>query len=84
MLSQGPFFNMTGRQIGELALKHRLPSLSGEPEGAEAGTLLFYGPDIYEGCQRAASYVDRILKGAKPPRPSASRCRSPWSTAPSA
>ena len=28
--------------------------------------LLFYGPSIIEGCQRAARYVDRILKGAKP------------------
>jgi putative tryptophan/tyrosine transport system substrate-binding protein len=66
MLSQGPFFNMTRKQIGDLALKHRLPTLSGEPESPEAGTLLFYGPDIYDGCGRAASYVDRILKGAKP------------------
>ena len=28
--------------------------------------LLFYGPDVMEGCQRAATYVDRILKGARP------------------
>lgn len=52
--------------IAQLALKHRLPSFSGEPNAAEAGALAFYGPDVFEGCARAARYVDRILKGAKP------------------
>jgi len=66
MSTQGPFFWRHRTQIAQLALKHRLPSLSGEPTAAEAGTLLFYGPDVMEGCQRAAKYVDRILKGAKP------------------
>jgi putative tryptophan/tyrosine transport system substrate-binding protein len=66
MSTQDPFFWRHRAQIAELALKHRLPSLSGEPTAAEAGALLFYGPDVLEGCQRAATYVDRILKGAKP------------------
>ena len=66
MSTQGPFFWRHRSQIAQLALKHRLPSLSGEPTAAEAGALLFYGPDVMEGCQRAAKYVDRILKGAKP------------------
>ncbi len=66
MSTQGPFFNQASVQIAELALKHRLPTLSGEPRAADGGSLLFYGPDIYEGCHRAATYVDRILKGAKP------------------
>ncbi len=66
MSTQEPFFWQHRGQIAELALKHRLPSLSGEPTAAEAGALLFYGPDIFEGCSRAATYVDRILKGAKP------------------
>ena len=66
MSTQGPFFWRQRSQIAQLALKHRLPSLSGEPTAAEAGALLFHGPDIWEGCQRAAKYVDRILKGAKP------------------
>ena len=66
MTTQGPFFALNRVQIADLALKHRLPSLTGEPDAVEVGTLLFYGPHICEGCQRAASYVDRILKGAKP------------------
>ncbi len=52
--------------IAQLALKHHMPSFSGEPSAAEAGALAFYGPDVFEGCARAARYVDRILKGAKP------------------
>jgi len=66
MSTQGPFFWRLRAQIAQLALKHRLPTLSGEPTSAEAGALLFYGPDLMEGCLRAARYVDRILKGAKP------------------
>jgi putative tryptophan/tyrosine transport system substrate-binding protein len=66
MSTQGPFFALQATQIAELALKHRLPSFSGEiPLGPEAGILLAYGPSVGNGCQRAAAYVDRILKGAK-------------------
>jgi putative tryptophan/tyrosine transport system substrate-binding protein len=64
--TQGPFFWLNRVQIAQLALKHGLPTLSGEPDTPEAGVLLFYGPYVLEGCQRAAKYVDRILKGAKP------------------
>jgi putative tryptophan/tyrosine transport system substrate-binding protein len=64
--TQGPFFRHHRGRIAQLALKHRLPSLSGEPTAAEAGALMFYGPNVMEGCVRAATYVDRILKGAKP------------------
>ena len=64
--TQSPLFWRLRGQIAQLALKHRLPSLSGEPTAAEAGTLLFFGPDVMDGCQRSAKYVDRILKGAKP------------------
>jgi ABC-type uncharacterized transport system substrate-binding protein len=65
MSTQGPFFWRLRSQIAQLAVKHRLPSRSGEPAAAEPGSLLFYGPDVMEGCQRAARYVDRILEGAK-------------------
>ena len=66
MLTQGPFFTVNRRPIAELALKHRLPSVSGEIGAAEAGTMLFYGPSITEGCERSAGYIDRIINGAKP------------------
>jgi ABC-type uncharacterized transport system substrate-binding protein len=66
MTTQSPFFLGAMPRIADLAVKHRLPSLTGEPGGASAGILLSYGPYIWDGCQRGARYVDRILKGAKP------------------
>jgi putative ABC transport system substrate-binding protein len=66
MSTQGPFFLQNNVRIAQLALKHRLPNPSGEPNAAEDGAFLFYGPSMLEGCARAARYVDRILKGARP------------------
>jgi putative ABC transport system substrate-binding protein len=66
MSTQGPFFVHNNVRIAQLALKHRLPSLSGEPNAAKDGALLFYGPNVFEGCPRAVKYIDPILKGAKP------------------
>jgi len=43
-----------------------LPTVFGAREFAEAGGLMSYSPDIAEGFRRAATYVDKILKGAKP------------------
>jgi putative ABC transport system substrate-binding protein len=48
------------------AARHRLPGMYPEPEFAEAGGLLAYGPNIPDNFRRAAGYVDRILKGARP------------------
>ena len=66
MSTQGPIFVHNNARIAQLALKHRLPSLSGEPGAATDGALLFYGPNVFDGCARAARYVDRILKGTPP------------------
>lgn len=66
MTTQGPFFGENARRIAQLALKHKLPGLSGEQESAASGTLLFYGPYIRDGCRRAAYFVDRLLKGTLP------------------
>jgi putative tryptophan/tyrosine transport system substrate-binding protein len=66
MTAQGPFFLQHVRTTADLALKHRLPSFSGEPTAADAGMLMSCGASIPASCQRAAFFVDRILKGAKP------------------
>jgi putative ABC transport system substrate-binding protein len=53
-------------QIAALGLERRLPTMSGLGEFAAAGCLMSYGPNLADGFGRAAWYVDRILKGAKP------------------
>jgi putative ABC transport system substrate-binding protein len=53
-------------RIATLAAKSRLPSVSGVRQYAEAGGLVAYGPNFYELYRRAAGYVDRILRGARP------------------
>ncbi len=47
-------------------MKHRLPAFSVFRENVEAGALLSYGPNLSQNYRRAAAYVDKILKGAKP------------------
>jgi putative ABC transport system substrate-binding protein len=54
------------RRLCELAVKHRLPTVVGLREYAEAGALASYGTDYPDLFRRAATYVDKILKGAKP------------------
>ena len=54
------------RRIAELALKNRLPTMFGTGDSVEAGGLMSYGQNIPERFRRAATYVDKILKGAKP------------------
>ena len=47
-------------------MKHRLPTMGWTAETVEAGWLMSYGPDILSLYRRAAYYVDKVLKGAKP------------------
>jgi putative ABC transport system substrate-binding protein len=54
------------RQIAELAVQRRLPSIYGASEYAEAGGLVVYGANLLDLERRAATFVDKILKGAKP------------------
>ena len=61
-----PLFISGARRLAELALRHRLPTMFGPSEHAEAGGLLSYGPDRADLYLRAASYVDKILRGARP------------------
>ena len=53
-------------RIAELALKNRLPTISGLRETVDAGGLMSYGPDYGDMYRRAATQVHKILKGAKP------------------
>ncbi len=66
LVQAGSMFAVNTRTTAELALRHRLPSASALYDFAEAGGLITYGPDRLEGYRRAAVFVDRILKGAKP------------------
>jgi putative ABC transport system substrate-binding protein len=54
------------RQIADLAISYRLPTVHPTREFVEAGGLLAYGPNLFALGERAAWYVDRILKGTKP------------------
>jgi len=66
ILAQDPLFNFERQQIATLALKRRLPTISGETGFAEVGGLMTYGASIHDNFRRAAAYVDKILKGARP------------------
>ena len=59
-------FNQQVHQIAELATKSRLPSITAVREYVEAGGLMSYGTSLSDAIRRAATYVDKILKGAKP------------------
>jgi putative ABC transport system substrate-binding protein len=61
-----PMFLNERRRLVDLAAKHRLPAGYPWREGADAGGLISYGPSIADLYRRAATYVDKILKGAKP------------------
>jgi len=53
-------------RLADLALKNRLPSMSTQWQWTEAGGLMSYGPSVPDMYRRSATYVDKILKGAKP------------------
>lgn len=70
ILAQDPLFGVQRQRIATLALRTRLPTISGETGFAEAGGLMTYGASIRDNFRRAAAYVDKILKGARAGRPS--------------
>jgi putative ABC transport system substrate-binding protein len=59
-------FNNERRRLVDLAAKNRLPAVYSGRASVDAGGLMSYGPNIADLWRRAATYVDKILKGAKP------------------
>ena len=59
-------FTRERRRLVDLAAKHRLPAVYPLREYVDAGGLMSYGASLTDSCRRAATYVDKILKGAKP------------------
>jgi putative ABC transport system substrate-binding protein len=66
LVLQSPVFNAQRAQIADLALKSRLPATYPRREFVEDGGLMSYGASISDLDRRAATYVDKILKGTKP------------------
>lgn len=66
VLAPDPLIFTHRLQIANLATKARVPVVGSDRELAEAGALISYGPNRLETLRRAAVYVDKILKGAKP------------------
>ena len=52
--------------IVDLAAKHRIPAMWGHRQFVDVGGLMSYAVNFYDQCRRAATYVDKILKGAEP------------------
>ena len=65
-IAADPYFIGQRREIVELAARNRLPSVFSYREDVQAGGLMSYGQDLTDFYRRAATYVDKILKGAKP------------------
>jgi putative tryptophan/tyrosine transport system substrate-binding protein len=61
-----PMFSVHRARLADLAVKNRLPSMYTNRLHVEAGGLMCYGPSFSDLGRRAATYVDKILKGAKP------------------
>jgi len=65
-VSADPLANSSRVRINTLALAARLPTMHGVREYVDAGGLMSYGPNITDAYRRAADFVDKILRGAKP------------------
>ena len=66
IMMQDPLFSTHRVRLAELALASRLPTMAGEVGYAKAGGLMNYGPNLPESWHRTATYVHKILNGAKP------------------
>jgi len=66
VLAPSPVLSFHNQRLIELAARYRLPAVYGNPEAVKQGGLLSYGPSYTALFRRAATYVDKILKGDKP------------------
>ena len=66
LLSEHPFLFSPRARVAELVAKHKLPTMVSFKEFVKAGALMSYGADLADLYRRAAAYVDKILKGARP------------------
>jgi putative tryptophan/tyrosine transport system substrate-binding protein len=62
----GPALALHMKRVVDLAAKSRLPAMYFSSEFADVGGLMSYGPEVADLYRRAATYVDKILKGTKP------------------
>jgi putative ABC transport system substrate-binding protein len=61
-----PLFFQFAQELADFTTRHRLPTMHGFRENVQAGGLMSYGPSLTDMYRRAATYVDKILKGEKP------------------
>jgi putative tryptophan/tyrosine transport system substrate-binding protein len=66
MVGRGPVLNNYKKQIADLAIRHRLPSMTEGSDFVEAGAFSSYAANDADSSRRAVDYLDKILKGAKP------------------
>jgi putative ABC transport system substrate-binding protein len=66
LLTGDPMFFLHRERLARLALKGRLPSMSTQEQWVDAGGLVSYGPSLPDTCRRAATYVDKVLRGSRP------------------
>ena len=66
VVAPDPTFSAARAKLAELTARHRIPACFGYRENVEAGGLMSYGVDNQELYRRAATFVDKILKGTKP------------------
>jgi putative ABC transport system substrate-binding protein len=66
ILPESPFFSQNRQRIFKIAISKRLPTAAGGSHFAEAGSLISYGANVFDVCQRSALFLDKVFKGAKP------------------
>ena len=66
LILPSPASSVASARLAELAIRHKLPTMHGLRSSVEAGGLMSYAPDFDDLVRRAATYVDKILRGARP------------------